>query len=202
MNIKTILQKLLSRKMPPAHLPHIPTPPAHQPDASTSPNQFPHNGASTDNSYIETETDIHTIAGTDIGFGTQKIIQVDSSGQAKDISQTQSHIIGSGKLVSKVEDIAGVCKLCQAIAMEQLQAGQISVQQAQLFSMYDKSSAAICNVCGIQGCVRHIRPILTEDGVLAMCEICQRQLKKQLRKRKIIGFLISPFMETENPNEE
>ncbi len=201
MNIKTILQKLLSRKMPPSHLPHIPTPPAHQPHASTSPNQFL-NGVSIDNSYVETETDIHTIAGTSIGFGTKKIVQVDSSGQAKDISQTQSHIVGSGKIVNKVEDIVGVCKFCQVIAMEQLQAGQISIQQAQLLSLYDKNSAAICNVCGIQGCVRHIRPILTEDGVLAMCEICQRQLKKQLRKRKIIGFLISPFIETKNPNEE
>lgn len=201
MSFKTILQKLLSRKMPPAHLPHIPTPPA-QPHASMSPNQFPYNGVSTDNSYVETETDIHTIAGTDIGFGTQKIIQVDSSGQAKDISQTQSHIVGSGKLVNKVEDIAGVCKFCQAIAMEQLQAGQISLQQAQLLSLYDKNSAAICNVCGIQGCVRHIISIPTEDGILAMCEACRLQLKKQLRKRKIIGFLLSPFVETENPNKE
>jgi len=201
MSFKTILQKLLSRKMPPAHLPYIPTPPLHQPHASTSPNQFPHDGASIDNSYVETETEIHTIAGTDIGFGTQKIVQVDSGGQAKDISQTQSHIVGSGKIVNKVEDIAGVCKFCQAIAMEQLQAGQISPQQAQLLSLYDKNSAAICNVCGIQGCVRHIISIPTEDGILAMCEACRLQLKKQLRKRKIIGFLLSPFVETENPEK-
>ncbi len=202
MSFKDFFKRLLSTKAHPAHLPYILTPPPHQPDTSSSPNQLPHNAANTDFSYTESEVSIHTIAGTNIGFGTQKIVQVDSVGQAKDISQTQSHLIGSGKLVSKVEDVAGVCKLCQAIAMEQLQAGQISVQQAQLLSLYDKSSAAICDVCGIQGCVRHIRPLLTENGVLAMCETCQRQLKKQLRKQKIVGLLLSPFMETKNPNEE
>lgn len=201
MNIKTILQKLLSRKMPPAHLPYILTPPVQQPHASMSPNQFHNNGISEDNSYVETEADIHTIAGTDIGFGHQKVILVDSSGQAKDISQTQSHIIGSGKIVSKVEEITGVCELCQAIAMEQFHTGQISIQQAQLLSLYDKSSARICNNCGTQGCARHIRAVMTENGVLSMCGTCQQELKKQLRKRKIIDFLLSPFVETENPEK-
>ena len=199
MSFTNFFRRLLGTKAHPAHLPYIPTPPTHSPDAP--PNQSSNN-VNTDIAYTELESNINSISGTSIGFGTQKIIQVDSSGQAKDISQTQSHIVGSGKIVNKIEDIVGVCKFCQAIAMEQLEAGQISLQQAQLFSIYDKSSAAICNVCGIQGCVRHIRPILTEDGALAMCEACQKQFKKQLRKRKIIGFLLSPFVETENPNKK
>lgn len=98
MSIKTLFQKLLSRKTPPVHLPYIPTPS----------NQNAHNTTfGTDASY--TETDIHSIAGTSIAFGTQTTVQVDENDQARHLLQTQSQILGSGKLVTNIEskEVAG-----------------------------------------------------------------------------------------------
>jgi hypothetical protein len=195
MDFKRILQNLLGRKTPPAHVPYIPTPPVHNIGSSAPPNPNAHY-SNADNSYTETETDIHTIAGTSIGFGKQKIIRVDQNGQANSFSQAQSHILGSGKLVREIENIVGVCKFCQVIAIDQLQAGQISVEQAQLLSLYDNSSAAICNFCGVQGCIRHIKSMQTESGITTICVTCQQQLKKQARRRKIVNFILSPFIET------
>lgn len=201
MSFKDFFKRLLGTKAHPGHLPYIPTAP-QQPDAS-SPNQSPHNSVNTDLSYTETEANMHTIAGTNIGFGTQKMVQVDSRGQAKDFSQSQSHIVGSGKLVSKIEDIAGVCKYCQAEAIQAFEANLISLEEAQIKSLYDTLSASRCDICGTNTCCRHCRPIPMPDGLTQLlCVDCQKQFKGQILKQKIVGFLLSPFMETENPNEE
>ena len=195
MNIKETLERWLGRKAPQAHQPYDPTPPGPNAGASGSSNmQFHHTNA--DAAYTETETDIQNITGTGISFGTQKVVQVGNNGQANCLSQAQSHILGSGKLISKLEDVAGVCNFCKLIAAQQLQAGQISIAQAQLMSLYDRGSAAICNICGIQGCIRHINPKYTASGIITICIACQKQLKKQERKRKLINFLLSPFVET------
>ena len=206
MNIKTILKKLLGRETPPAHLPYIATPPANQPHQQ-------HNNTNTDISYTETETDIHRIAGTSIAFGNQKIVQVDENNQARHLSQTQSHIVGSGKLVSSIEPkevagqilpgITGICRYCQAETTQAYEANLISVQEAQIKSLYDTSSASQCDICGTNTCCRHCRPIQMPDGsTQALCVDCQKQLKWQIFKHKMSSFLLSPFMENENPTEE
>ncbi len=203
MSIKTILQKLLSHKPPPAHLPYIPTP-SNQSAHNTTPG--------TDASYTETETDIHSIAGTSIAFGTQKSVQVDENDQARHLLQTQSHILGSGKLVTNIEPrevagqalpgVAGVCRYCQAEAAQAFEANLISIQEAQIKSLYDTSSTARCEVCGINTCSRHCRPFPMPDGqVQIVCMECQQEIQKQLRRQRVIGFLLSPFLESENPGE-
>jgi len=200
MSLKTLLQKLLSHKTPPAHLPYIPKPS----------NQSAHFG--TDASYTETETDIHSIAGTSIAFGTQKTVQVDEKDQARHFLQTQSQILGSGKLVTNIEPrevegqvlpgVAGTCRFCQAEATQALEANLISIQEAQIKSLYDTSSAARCDICGINTCSRHCRPFPMPDGLTQLlCVDCQKQLKGQILKQKIVGFLLSPFLEPENPEE-
>ena len=200
MNLKTLLQKLLSHKVHPAHLPCIPAPP-NQKSA--------HN---TDASYAETEADIHSIAGTSIAFGTQKTVQVDENNQAHHLLRTHSHILGSGKLVTNVEPrtvdgqtlpgVAGACRFCQAEAAQALEANLISIQEAQIKSLYDTSSAARCEICGINTCSRHCRPFPMPDGKTHMvCTDCQQEIQKQLRRQKIVGFLLSPFLESENPEE-
>ncbi len=194
MSIKDTLRRLLSRNAHPAHLPYTPTPPARQQNASPS-NQLPDNA----DTYTETEADIHSISGTNIGFGTKKIVHIDSRGQNKDFSQTQSHILGDGKLVSKIEDIAGVCRYCQNEAIQSLEANLISLEEAQIKSLYDISSASRCDICGTNTCTRHTRPIQMPDGsVQALCIDCQKQLREQILRQKVVGFLISPFMEDRN----
>lgn len=199
MNFKDFFKRLLGTKAHPAHLPYIPTPPSHQPDASSL-NQSPHNSINTDLSYTEAESNMHTIAGTNIGFGTQKMVQVDSRGQAKDFSLTQSHILGSGKLVTNIElrevagqalpGVAGVCRYCQAEAAQAFEANLISIQDAQIKSLYDTSSATRCEICDINTCSRHCRPFPFPDGQTQMvCMDCQQQIQKQLRRQRIIGFL-------------
>ena len=195
MSFKDFFRRFSNTKAHPGHLPYNPTPPSHQPDAS--PNQSPNDNI--DLSFTEAEANIHTIAGTNIGFGTNKIVQVDSRGQTKDISQTQSHIVGSGKLVSKIEDLSGICRYCQVEAIQAFEENLISLEQAQIKSLYDTLSASRCDICGENTCSRHTRPIQMPDGLIQqLCVDCQKQLKGQILKRKIVGFLLSPFMEDRN----
>ncbi len=189
MSIKTALERLFNRSVHPAHQPYRPAPPT--PDTVSQhqiPNDIPNNA-----SYIEVQSDQQTIG--DIKFGTEKVIIVDTRGCSRDMSRQSSHVLGSGKLVSKIEDIAGVCRICQSIAMEKYQAGEINLQQAQVLSLYDKGSAAVCNVCGIQGCIQHIRPIQTDQGILSICPICQQKLDKKLNRQRFLRLLLSPFTE-------
>lgn len=198
MDFTNFFKRLLNTKAHPAHLPYIPTPPSHQPDSSS--NQFSNN-ANTDASYVEAESDIQSIAGTSIGFGFQKVIQVDSRGQAKSLSQAQSHIVGSGKLVSNIEDIAGVCRYCQAEATQAFEANLISLEQAQAQALYDVLSASRCDACGTNTCCRHCRPFQMPDGsIMQLCVDCQKQLKGKIIRKKIVTFLLTPFMEDENTN--
>jgi len=202
MSFKNFFKRLLNTKTHPAHLPYTPTPPSHQQNTS-SPNQFSSSNTNTDLSFTEAEADLHSIAGTSIGFGTQKIVQVDGRGQAKDLSRTQSHILGSNKIVSKIEDVGGICGYCQAEAAEDFEANLISLEEAQAKSLYDLSSASRCDNCGTNTCCRHCRPIQLPDGLVQLlCVECQKQLKGQIIRRKIAGFLLSPFMEAENSNQE
>ncbi len=189
MNFKNFFKNLINIKTHPAHLPYVPSPPSHQADSSQNP--IPN-----DTSYTEEETSIHTIAGTGIGFGKRKFIQVDNQGQAKDLSQSQSHIIGTGRIVNKVEDIAGICPFCQLEAKEAFDKGLLSFQEAQSRALYDTQSDSQCDICGTNTCSVHCRPIqMPNDIVQQLCVACQKHLKKQLLKQKIIGFLLSPFIE-------
>lgn len=211
MVFKSILTKLFGRKVHPGHLPYVPTPPAHQ-NTPTSANQntAPFN---VNVSYAEIEADVHSIAGTPIIFGNQRITQVDESGHAHHSVQTQSHIVGSGKLVGSIEPkevagqvlpgVAGVCSYCQAEAQKAYENNLISLHDAQVKALYDTSSAERCDICGINACCRHARPIQMPDGITRiLCIDCQKQLKRQLIKQKVFGLLISPFMEIENSNNE
>lgn len=201
MSFTNFFKRLLGTKAHPAHLPYIPTPPAHQPNAS--PNQFPGNPADIDHSFTEAEADVNSIAGFTITFGHQKLITVDSRGQAKDFSQSLGHIVGSNKLVRNIEDIEGVCGYCQAEANKAFEENRISIEQAQAKCLYDIQSASRCEICGVNTCCKHTRPIQLPDGLIQqLCVDCQKQLKGQILKQKVVGFLLSPFMETENPNEE
>lgn len=203
MSFKSILTKLFSSKVPPAHLPYTPTPPLHHPDASSLPNQFPDNSANTDTVYMEAEANMHGIAGTNIAFGTQKLVQVDSRGQAKDLSQTQSHIVGSGKIVTQIEDLFGVCPFCQAESKKAFEDNLITLEQAQVKSLYDVSSASRCDNCGTDTCCRHTRPIQMPDGLVQLlCVDCQKKLKWKTLRNGVFSFLLSPFKEDENPTEE
>ena len=200
MKLFSILTKFFGGRAHPAHIPYAQSPPP-QPHTATASQQIPGDPTNSDGSYTEIEADIHPIAGSEITFGSEKIIIVDSNGQTKHLSKQNSHVLSTGKLVNTIEDIAGVCKICQMIAMEQFQAGELTLEQAQLASLYDTASAAICSACGFQGCSRHIRPVQTDAGGLTMCIPCQKELKKQMRKQKFIQFFLAPISETEDRDE-
>ena len=189
MPFKDFLKRFLSRKAHPAHLPYVPTPPTQQSSASA-------NQPSNDASYTEEEATIHNIAGSSLNFGIRKIVQVDECGRAKDLTLTQSHIAGTGKLINKAEELAGICKYCQTEAIEAIEANLISLEQAEIRSMYDTSSASRCDICGTDTCCLHTRPVQMPNGSnQLLCVDCQKKLKGQILKQRIFGFLLSPFME-------
>lgn len=198
MSFKDFLKRRANTKAHPGHLPYNPTPSSHQPDAPL-PNQFHGNPADIDHSFTEAEADVNSIAGFTITFGHQKLITVDSRGQAKDFSQSLGHIVGSNKLVRNIEDIEGVCGYCQAEANKAFEENRISIEQAQAKCLYDIQSASRCEICGVNTCCKHTRPIQLSDGLIQqLCVDCQKQLKGQILKQKIVAFLLSPFMEDKN----
>jgi len=187
MSIKNVLKRVFSNGTVSPHQPYIPTPPTNDREFQ----QY------SDAGYTETEAELNTIAGLGITFGKQKTVQVDNNGNARDISQNQSYIIGTNKRISDIEDIGGICCFCQEQAMEIYRAGLISLQQAQLKSLFDKNSAMQCDICGTYTCPTHTRPTQTPQGILAICLRCSEAIRRQQRRKKIVAFLLSPFTVTE-----
>ena len=194
MSLKDIFRKIFNRHTPPGQ-PYIPAPPTHSPYIDSG-------QANDEGSYCEGDADVHEISNMPgMSFGSKKIVQIFEN-TTKNVSLKCSHVLGTGKMISEISDVGGVCPLCQASAMEQFEKGLITLQAAQLLSLYDNSSAASCSLCGLAGCCRHIRPVLLPDGqVQPVCVDCQKELRRQARNARIIkmfGFLLTPFMEDEN----
>lgn len=192
MILKNIFRKLFNRRIPPG-APYIPAPPTHSP--------FTDSPQADDGSYCEAEADVHQISNMPgLAFGSKTITQIFEN-DTKNISQKHSYVVGSGKMVNEISDIGGVCIVCQTQAIKQFQDGLITRQAAQLLSLYDNSSAATCNLCGLAGCSRHIRPtLLPDEQMYPICVNCQKELRRQTRNAriiKILGFLVTPFIEDE-----
>jgi len=194
MILKDIFRKIFNRHTPPGQ-PYIPAPPTHSP--------FTDSMQADDGSYCEGDADVHEISNMPgMSFASKKIVQI-LGNNTKNISLKHSYVVGgTGKMVSEISDVGGVCPLCQAGAMEQFEKGLITLQAAQLLSLYDNSSAASCSLCGLAGCCRHVRSVLLPDGqVQPICVNCQKKLDRQARNARIVkmlGFLLTPFMEDEN----
>jgi len=181
------LERFALRKTPPSTQPYIPTP-----GQNTNNSVFDGNG-----DYSETEVDTQQIQGLSITFGTQHTIQIDDNGHARELSQKPSYIIGSGKRVSSIEEIGGVCPFCQLQATQAYQQGLISVQEAHLKSLFDIESRQQCGICGTNTCSVHSRPIQTPEGVVLICVACRKELNRQQIRQRIVSFLLSPFVETQ-----
>ena len=201
MGFKETLERIFGRQIHPPGVPYMPSPPEAQSHATSPAHQAPGNPTSLPSVYTEMQAELQPINGTDIKFGTEKIILVDTNGHAQDLTRNHNHVLGSGKLVTRIEDVAGVCRICLGIAVEQCEAGKITPEQAQLTSLYDTASAATCSVCGFQGCIRHIRPVQTDEGQLHMCVPCQKEFKKQLLRQRVIQLLLGPISEIEDEQE-
>lgn len=166
-------------------------------------NQNPINGKTNTQAnpqYCETEANLDRIGNMGIAFGSEKTTQVFEN-NAKNIVQNHSHIIGSKKMVSDISKIEGVCSICEEISMRLAQKNAISLQEAQLLSLYDKSSAAQCDCCGGGFCSRHCRPVqISESLVQMLCLNCQKVLARQVKKQRIkrfLSLLLLPFLEDE-----
>lgn len=198
MNFKALFRKILSKKLHPANKPHVPQPPS-----SNKPANYCNAIFDPDSNYEESEEEVQKIHGTSIEFGNQKTIQVDSSGHPRAVTQNKSYIIGSGKLVQNINEIGGVCNYCQLLAMHAYEKGEISLEQAQLRSLFDTQSARQCELCGAQACSLHCRPTETPDGILMICAGCNEQIMRKQKRKSIISFLMSPLLEesTEEDSE-
>jgi len=185
--IKNALQRLSHKKLYPPDQPYI-----SQPEQGhINPN------SEIGDNYRETEIDIQSITGTSIKFGKQRQIEIDSQGCPKELTNQPNFIIGTGRRVSNIEDIGGVCRFCQAQATQAFQEGKLTLEEAQLHSLFDIKSGFQCDICGVYTCSVHCRPIQTPQGIADACISCQEEIKRQERRKKIIRFLLSPFTNNE-----
>ncbi len=191
-SIRAALERFTMRKAHRPDLPYIP-----QPGQKLSSPMLEFNEDCT-----ETEADIQQLHGMSIMFGTQKNIQIDEHGLTKVIKQNPSYIIGTKKRVSSINEIGGVCEFCQIQATQAYDNGKMTLQQAQLQSLFDVKSGRQCGICGIYTCSRHCRQLPTPDGMVLVCTSCQADIRRQQRKAKVIGFLLSPFVDSETPEKD
>ncbi len=198
MNLKNVLTRLFGRRAHAPHLPYIPTPPQSN---NASNRSIPGHAAGPQGTYTEIQSTIQTIAGSNITLGSENIILVDANGQAREISKQCSHVLSTGKLVTRIEEIGGICPFCQSSAMQRYQAGELTLEAAQLACLYDVASAATCQACGVHACTRHIRPVDTDQGILSLCQECHKALKKQLRKKSLVRALLAPITASEEVTE-
>lgn len=186
--IRAALESVFMNRIHPVHEPYNP-----------QPGQHIHNPASdVDGNYSETEADIQPLHGTSIAFGTQKTIQVDGHGRPRGLCQNPSYILGSGRRVSSMEDVGGICRFCQIQAAQAFQEGTLTVEQAQLRSLFDIYSGFQCDICGVYTCSVHCRPMHLPEGILDVCSACREEIKRQEKRRKIISMFLSPFTKSEN----
>ncbi len=201
MSFKNFFKKIYNLGSHPAHLPYNPTPPVNK--SNVNQNQFANNINNDGLSYTDSEADVDSISGMSINFGSMKSIGVDNNGQTRDLSKNQNHIVGSGKLVSSIQDVAGICPICQGEAIHAFEKKLITLEEAQIKSLYDVNSASRCDICGTNTCSRHCRPVQMPDGSTQNpCVTCLKLLKKQAFKRKMIHLLLSPFFETKRQKQE
>jgi hypothetical protein len=146
-----------------------------------------------DDNISQTETDIQNLHGTSIAFGTQKTIQIEDSGRTKGLLRKPSYIIGTNRRVSNIEDIGGICRFCQAQAVQAFNEGKMTLEQAQLQSLFDVHSGMQCDICGSCTCSVHCRPMQTQQGPIDVCAACRQEINRQEKRRRIVGFLLSPF---------
>ena len=194
MSFKSILKKWFGKDTPPAHQPYIPQPPLGEVPI----NQFIQN----DGDFSEAKVSADKFYGFQTTFGSVESVNI-AGNNAADISQRSSYIVGTGKPVSRIEDVGGICPPCNAQAIELYKAGLISLQDMELRSMYDRESSACCDSCAMQGCNRHIRPVQLPDGqTMQLCVNCQAALNLQMKKarrrqfiKNCFAFFFSPLIE-------
>lgn len=181
--IMAALERLFSRQTHAPDQPYIP-----QPGQPVNNPAFDFDGDISD-----TETDIQHLHGTSIAFGSQRSLRVDDFGHTKELTRKPSYILGTGRRVSKIEDIGGICRFCQAQAAQAFQEGKLTLEQAQLQSLFDIHSGYQCDICGTCNCAVHCRPMQTPAGLIDVCVACREEIKRQEKRKKIIGLLLSPF---------
>ena len=190
--LREALARFVRGKNRPGHLPHIPSPGQALPD--------PLDGIGDD--FSETTINVKQVGNTGIAFGKVEGVKLDADGNGQEIIKEPSYRIGSGSIVSSIEEIAGICGICEVIALEAYNAGQISLQEAHLRTMYDQPSAAQCDVCGQRFCAAHCRPIKIENEVTNLCVLCLKTMQKKERRRKILVWVLSPLTDSTPQNKE
>lgn len=181
--LKLAMERLILRKAHPCDMPYDPQP--QEPIANT-----PTGGQS---DYSETEANINQLYGTSLKFGSQTTIEIDSNGRAKALTCKPSYIAGSGRRISDIDDVGGICRFCQALAVQAFNEGKLTAEQAQLQSLFDVNSARQCDLCGTYTCSIHCRPVQMQQGIFNLCVECNQELKRQEKRKRIFNLLLSPF---------
>jgi hypothetical protein len=157
--------------------------------------------------YQETSTDIETIAGTQISFGTVEKTTVDQDGNTTHDRRKISHILGDGRLVTSVEPrvedglerpgVEGLCRFCLAEAIPEFEAGVISREELQLRGLVSTGSLAQCNQCKRKDvCEHHCQSLERLDGSKPeLCPNCREAAVREDRDRQSLYMLLSPFLE-------
>jgi hypothetical protein len=153
-----------------------------------------------ENLYSEVQADISSLYGTSLNFGSQTTIEIDQYDRVKVITTKPSYILGSGRRISNIEEVAGICKYCSAVARKGFEEGLLTAEQAQLQSLFDIHSARRCSECGSFVCSVHCRSIETQNGRAYICEGCIEQIRRHEKNRLIKRLLLSPFTESREEN--
>lgn len=156
MNIKDIFKrKRQYQQTPLAHLPYNPIPPQNQDPMG----DFIGN----DGDFSENEIHIDRIAGSSLTFSERKVIRL-IDGRAFEIKEKSHHLLGTGRIVSDISEVAGRCAICASQAAQLKNAGLINEQQAEAMSFCDERSYVKCSNCNRYYCNAHVKTTPLPDG--------------------------------------
>lgn len=196
--ISDYLKDLLSRSPLTASTPHVPQPPEREDQRSLQ------EGGGI--FYQETNTDLETVAGTEISFGTVETTTVDQYGNATHKHRRIAHVLGDGRLVTslepRVEDglsrpgVEGLCRFCLAEATPDFEARLISREELQLRALVSSGSLTQCEGCRRKDvCEHHCQSLERLDGnEPRLCPTCTEAAIREDQDRKSICTLLSPWL--------
>jgi hypothetical protein len=180
-----------------ADKPYIPQPPEQQQlEQPASNNSEPF--------YSEDNRDIETIEGTNLSFGYSEQMIVNQNTSSSRTSKKTGYILGSGRLVTSLNPtketgiekpgVGGICFKCNEEAAALYQTGLISFEEMQRCSLFDTTSAAQCQACGRNVCIKHCRPFEDSNGNIAnLCPECTEEAQHKKFFEKALKFLLMPF---------
>jgi len=152
---------------------------------------------------IETNIDNQPIPGTITqSISKEERILQSPNGELITHSNKKGIHCGCGHLIYTIESngqqpgLGSRCPICAAQAVQLLNRGDVTLDQAEAMSLCCSKCSARCEGCGINVCRRHIHQFIGLDNSRAwLCDECVKQAERDKFFKQTLTIMFSPFLD-------